>query len=70
MRRTSVVLALACLTLSDAGCATHVPPNALAEKRYLEIAWQPDFVTARARAAALGKPMMVALVAGELDGLC
>ena len=34
------------------------------------IAWQPDFVTARARAAALGKPMMVALVAGELDGLC
>lgn len=52
------------------GCLTHVPPNALAEKRYLEVAWAPGFDTARERAMADDKPMLVMLVAGQLDGVC
>lgn len=53
-----------------AACVTHLPPNQLVEKRYLDVTWADDFDAARARAREVGKPMFVVLVAGQLDGLC
>lgn len=64
------VLVLSLALALGVGCATHVPPNQLAEKRYLEIQWRPDFAAGRADAAALDKPLLVMLVSGQLDGLC
>ncbi|HHO52570.1 MAG TPA: hypothetical protein ENK18_17300 [Deltaproteobacteria bacterium] len=61
---------LICAGLATAGCATHVPPNAFAEKRYLQIDWIEGFDEARAEALALDRPLLAVLVAGRLDGLC
>lgn len=58
------------LAVPASACATHVPPNQLAQKRYLELAWQPDLEAGRAEARAQDKPLLVMLVSGQLDGLC
>lgn len=61
---------LICAGLLWSGCATHVPPNALAEKRYLEIEWIEGFDQARDEALRRDQPLLAVLVAGRLDGLC
>ncbi|MCU1278946.1 MAG: hypothetical protein JWM53_2492 [bacterium] len=59
---------LAPLTLlALTACITHLPPRSTT---HLQIAWQPTFEAAAARATATGKPLLAVLAAGERDGLC
>lgn len=57
--------ALAALLLS--GCLTHLPP---AGHTHMQIHWAAGYEAAAREAAAHQKPLLVCLVAGELDGLC
>lgn len=53
--------------LLAAGCITHMAPiNA----KHMKIPWQRDFESARTEAERSGRPMLVTLVAGDLQGLC
>jgi hypothetical protein len=58
------LLALA-LTLS--GCITHL---AVRTRDHLRIAWARDWDDAAARAQREHKPILMVLVAGEINGLC
>lgn len=60
--------ALLCtFALLATGCVTHMAPiNA----KHMQIRWQRDFESARAEAQRSGRPMLVTLVAGDLQGLC
>jgi hypothetical protein len=58
-------LALASLLL--AGCITHLPVRT---REHLQIPWAASFDAAQARAAAEHKPLLVLMIAGEIDGLC
>ncbi len=49
------------------GCITHMAP---VNAKHMKIRWQRDFETARAAAQDSGRPMLVTLVAGDLQGLC
>jgi hypothetical protein len=63
-RPTMRTLALL-LTLS--GCITHL---AVRTREHLRIAWARDWNDAAARAAREQKPILMILVAGQIDGLC
>lgn len=61
-------LALALIVLSSlAGCITHLP---LRTRNHLQIHWQPDYASALDAAGRSGKPLLVLLVAGKIDGSC
>ena len=57
--------ALAVLLLS--GCLSHLPP---AGHTHMQVHWAPGYSAAAHEAQARGKPLLICLVAGELDGLC
>ena len=63
MSRLAVALALV-----GTGCVTHLPP--VGNRDYLKIQWAESFESAQARANAERKPLVVTLVAGQLDGPC
>jgi hypothetical protein len=50
------------------GCLTHMPadPRLL----HLGVNWQKDYPSLQAEAARTGKPMMICLIAGKIDGAC
>ena len=50
-----------------AGCITHLPVRTT---DHLRIAWARDFSDATERAQREGKPILMLLVAGQIDGLC
>ncbi len=58
---------LALVALTATACLSHLPP---AGHKHLAVNWQPSYAAAQAEAQRTGKPMLVCLVAGELDGLC
>ena len=49
------------------GCITHL---AVRTREHLRIAWARDWDDAAMRARAQGKPILMVLVAGQIDGLC
>jgi hypothetical protein len=49
------------------GCITHL---AVRTREHLRIAWARDWDDATARAGAQHKPILMILVAGQIDGLC
>jgi hypothetical protein len=49
-------------------CVTHLPPGHRIE--YRGVHWAQDFAAAQAHARDAGKPILLVLVAGELDGPC
>ena len=55
------------ITLMTAGCITHLPVRTT---DHLRIAWARDFADASERAQREGKPILMLLVAGQIDGLC
>jgi len=57
--------ALAALLLT--GCLSHLPP---AGHAHMQIHWASGYQAAARQAQAEHKPMLVCLVAGEIDGLC
>ena len=65
MRPLRDLAPLALLALT--ACITHLPPRSTT---HLQIHWEPSFEAPAARAAQTGKPLVVALAAGERDGLC
>lgn len=50
-----------------AGCLTHLPPRG---HDYLRVHWARDYASAAREAAGTGQPMLLCLIAGELDGPC
>jgi hypothetical protein len=58
-------LALASLLL--AGCITHLPVRT---REHLSIPWARSFDDAARRAADERKPLLVLMIAGQIDGLC
>lgn len=58
---------LAVATLLLAGCITHLPVRT---REHLGIPWARDFADAQQKAQAAGKPILMCLVAGEIDGPC
>ncbi len=56
------------LLLVLAGCLTHLPPP----RQHLQmlVDWADDFPSAAKESRATGKPLLLVLVAGELDGPC
>lgn len=49
------------------GCLSHMPPASL---EHMQIHWAADYESAAREAAAHDKPMLVCLIAGQIDGLC
>ena len=58
-------LALCALLL--AGCITHLPVRT---REHLTIHWAHGFDDAQREARALDRPILMCLVAGEIDGPC
>jgi hypothetical protein len=50
------------------GCLTHVAVKK--DSRHNEIAWAPDFDTARELATKKDKPLLLVMVAGGIDEPC
>ncbi len=64
MLRRAWALAI-CVTLS--GCITHL---AVRTRDHLRIAWADGWNAAQARAESEHKPILMCLVAGQIDGPC
>ena len=67
MRRVALAAA-ATLPLLLTGCLTHM--RAPEEARHMEVAWRPSLTAAQREAAAADKPVLLCMIAGEVDGLC
>jgi hypothetical protein len=65
MTRAIAITSMATMML--AGCITHLPVRTT---DHLRIAWARDFSDASQRAQREGKPILMLLVAGQIDGLC
>lgn len=55
------------ISITLAGCITHL---AVRTRDHLRIAWARDWDDATARAQRENKPILMILVAGQIDGLC
>jgi hypothetical protein len=55
------------IALFLSGCITHMP---LRTREHLQIPWAQGFERASLRAADEHKPMLVLLIAGQIDGPC
>jgi hypothetical protein len=55
------------LALLLSGCITHL---AVRTRDHLRITWARDFADATERAQREHKPILMVLVAGEINGLC
>ncbi len=55
------------LLLSLAGCLSHLPVRTTT---HLGIHWSPDYASAQREATRLQRPMLVCLIAGQIDGAC
>jgi hypothetical protein len=65
---TSIKLAALGLVLLASGCfPTHLPPSS---HEHMQIHWTAGWKDAAREAAARDKPILVCLVAGEINGLC
>lgn len=62
MRRVALALG----AVIAGGCVTHVPPAITS--RYNEVAWEADLASAKVKAAATNRPILLMLVAGKLTG--
>jgi hypothetical protein len=60
-------MARALLVLTLSGCITHL---AVRTHDHMRIAWTRDWNEASERAQRDHKPILMLLVAGEIDGLC
>jgi hypothetical protein len=58
---------LLAISLTLFGCITHL---AVRTRDHLRIAWARDWEDAAARARRENKPILMVLVAGEINGLC
>ena len=58
----------AALPLLLTGCLTHM--RAPDEARHMEVDWRPDLRSAQSEARQTQKPVLLCMVAGEVDGLC
>jgi hypothetical protein len=65
--RTLTWSALLVSLFVDAGCLTHLPPSG---HLHMAIPWRATYAEARDEAARTQRPLLVLLVAGEIDGLC
>ena len=62
----SPIRALA-ISITLTGCITHLPVRTT---DHLRIAWARDWDDAASRAQRENKPILMLLVAGQIDGLC
>ena len=60
-------LSVSLVALLFSGCATHMPPRA---HEHMKIRWAANYDAALAEAGRDRKPLLVVLVAGEIDGPC
>jgi hypothetical protein len=60
-----IALVTAALTL--AGCITHLPVRT---REHLTIRWAHDWDEAQREAQRLDRPILMCLVAGQIDGPC
>jgi hypothetical protein len=58
---------LAAASLLLAGCITHLPVRT---HEHMTISWARDFADAQRQAQARDQPILMCLVAGEIDGPC
>ncbi len=63
LSRIGVAVALLCA----AGCFSHMPP---AGHAHMKIHWASSYEAAAVQARATGRPLLVLLIAGKIDGLC
>jgi hypothetical protein len=63
----SAALLTSSLGLLASGCLTHLPP---AGHGHMAIHWGASYEAACDEAARTHRPLLVLLVAGEIDGLC